>query len=122
MQPDGNYTTGYNTVIIKTGTEGDHGTAAGAGGSGGNLTLTYSSDNFLINLNRNARYNQKAIRHSTLLTSEGKTGLPGKDGRSYIGLHEAGAAVITGAPTPAPHQNQQSGQLNLNSANKNQAY
>lgn len=122
MQPDGNYTTVYKTVIVKTGSEGERGTAAGSGGSGGNITLTYSSAEFVINFNRNARYSQKATRHINIMTQAGKTGIPGKDGRSYVGFQEAGSAVITGAPIPVPYQRQTDGQLKLINANENQAY
>jgi hypothetical protein len=113
MGTDGNYSTVYQTTIVKTGSEGESGTAAGAGGSGGDLTLTYSSDGFVINFNRNARYSQKATRHINIMTQAGKTGIPGKDGRSHVGFQEAGSAVITGAPIPAPHQKQTDGKLKL---------
>ncbi|WP_162427349.1 hypothetical protein [Pontibacter pudoricolor] len=119
MGKDGNYSTVYHTTIVKTGSEGESGTAAGAGGSGGDLTLTYSTEGFVINFNRNARYSQKATRHINIMTQAGKTGIPGKDGRSYVGFQEEGAAVITGAPIPAPYQKQTDGQLKLINANKN---
>lgn len=72
---------GY-TIVEKEhlvdGTSGEHGTAPGAGGNGGDLILSYSSNGFIPILNRD-----DAPHSVTVLYQAGEDGKQGQDGVSF---------------------------------------
>jgi len=113
LDASGNPQTVYRTTLVSTGTKGEAGTPGGVGGNGGDLTLSYSSDDFVINFNHQARYAQKASRLIEVKLNAGTTGKPGKDGNSFVGVTEAGTAAIPGAPVSVSHQPRRDGQLKL---------
>ncbi|MHC2990755.1 hypothetical protein OB13_03860 [Pontibacter sp. HJ8] len=113
IDSQGQVATVYQPVIGGTGSKGEAGTPGSAGGNGGDLTLAYSSSNFVINFNHSPRSGLKASGLIEVLHQTGKAGLAGKDGNSYVGMNEAGTTVITGGPVTKAHEQKQVGQIML---------